>query len=257
MLRVMKPLVYIEISVVSYLTSRPSRDLVTAAHQELTRQWWLERSPHFELVISELVEQEIARGDATASSERGAQSGEAPFALVRPEEDTGRAPLSLRRKGALGFVEDCVPETSGKVVEQHQISTAVGVYTLWILLNEGTEQLFATPLRRAFLLRPLLVRKAPQTIRAGRLSIDDGVLGAFLRTERFIHGARSVEAIIDQSSLAGKARYGRSSLPPADQLSLHVDAEAFLGLLREEHCRRPLPIRGSPPSYSAPSLTTE
>lgn len=93
----------------------------------------------------------------------------------------------------------------------------------------------AYPLRRAFLLRSLLVRKAPQTIRAGRLSIDDGVLQAFLRTERFIHGARSVEAIIDQSSLAGKARYGRSSLPPADQLSLHVDAEAFLGLLREEH----------------------
>lgn len=68
----MKPLVYIETSVVSYLTSRPSRDLVTAAHQELTRQWWEERSQHFELVISELVEQEAARGDAAASRERTA-----------------------------------------------------------------------------------------------------------------------------------------------------------------------------------------
>ncbi|MHB8868863.1 MAG: P-loop NTPase family protein [Thermoleophilia bacterium] len=101
--------------------------------------------------------------------------------------------------------------------------------------NRASATDVAYPLRRAFLLRSLLMRKAPQTIRAGRLSIDDGVLGAFLRTERFVHGARSVEAIIDQSSLAGKARYGRSSLPPADQLSLHVDAEAFLGLLREEH----------------------
>jgi predicted nucleic acid-binding protein len=70
MLRIMKPLVYIETSVVSYLTSRPSRDLVTAAHQELTRQWWEERSQHFELVISELVEQEATRGDAAASRER-------------------------------------------------------------------------------------------------------------------------------------------------------------------------------------------
>ncbi|MBU2601067.1 MAG: type II toxin-antitoxin system VapC family toxin [Actinobacteria bacterium] len=66
----MKPLVYIETSVVSYLASRPSRDLVTAAHQELTRQWWDERSQHFELVISELVEQEATRGDAAASRER-------------------------------------------------------------------------------------------------------------------------------------------------------------------------------------------
>jgi predicted nucleic acid-binding protein len=70
MLLLVKPLVYIETSVVSYLTSRPSRDLVTAAHQELTRQWWDERSPHFELVISELVVQEASRGDAAASSGR-------------------------------------------------------------------------------------------------------------------------------------------------------------------------------------------
>lgn len=59
--------------------------------------------------------------------------------------------------------------------------------------------------------------------------MDEGVLRAFLQTERFIHGARSMGAIIDQSSLTGRARFARSSLPPADQLSLHVDAEEFLG----------------------------
>jgi hypothetical protein len=96
-------------------------------------------------------------------------------------------------------------------------------------LNEADS---AYPLRRAFLLRSLLVQKAPQTLRDGRLNIDEGVLRAFLETERFIHGARSIEAIIDQSALAGKARFGRSSLPPADQLALHVDAEEFLGLVR-------------------------
>ena len=90
----------------------------------------------------------------------------------------------------------------------------------------------AYALRRAFLLRSLLVQKAPQTVRDGRLAIDDGVLRAFLGTEHFTHGARFIEAVIDQSALAGKARFARSSLPPADQLSLHVDAEEFLALVR-------------------------
>ena len=32
--------VYLETTIVSYLTGRPSRDLVIAAHQELTLEWW-------------------------------------------------------------------------------------------------------------------------------------------------------------------------------------------------------------------------
>lgn len=36
----MKPLVYVETSIVSYLTARPSRELVTAARQTWTREWW-------------------------------------------------------------------------------------------------------------------------------------------------------------------------------------------------------------------------
>jgi predicted nucleic acid-binding protein len=65
-----KSKVYIETSVVSYLTGRPSRDLVIAAHQELTRQWWEERAGQFVLVISELVQQEARRGDLEASRVR-------------------------------------------------------------------------------------------------------------------------------------------------------------------------------------------
>lgn len=62
--------VYIETSVISYLASRPSRDVVIAAHQALTRQWWDERSGHFELVASALVEEEAGRGDASAAQAR-------------------------------------------------------------------------------------------------------------------------------------------------------------------------------------------
>ena len=65
----MKPRVYIETSVVSYLTSRPSRDLVTAAHQQVTRDWWQQRG-RFGLFVSQAVLAEAARGDAEASAQR-------------------------------------------------------------------------------------------------------------------------------------------------------------------------------------------
>jgi hypothetical protein len=89
-------------------------------------------------------------------------------------------------------------------------------------------------LRRALLLRALLGGKAPQLFRGGLLSIDPGVLRAFIAIDRFRHGARSLEAIIATSALTGKLRYERSSLPPQDQLELHVDAAAFLKLVGED-----------------------
>lgn len=66
----MKARVYIETSVVSYLTGRISRDLLVAAHQELTQQWWNECAKKFELVVSDLVLEEVHRGDAEAAGAR-------------------------------------------------------------------------------------------------------------------------------------------------------------------------------------------
>jgi len=40
------PTVYIESTVISYYTGRPSRDLIVAAHQELTREWWENMLPN-------------------------------------------------------------------------------------------------------------------------------------------------------------------------------------------------------------------
>jgi len=57
-------------SVISYLTGRPSRDMVLAAHQELTREWWERRSSEFELLVSELVHEEAAKGDQDAADKR-------------------------------------------------------------------------------------------------------------------------------------------------------------------------------------------
>lgn len=66
----MLPAAYVETSVVSYLTARPSRDVVIAAYQEITREWWREASDRFELVASALVVAEARTGDPEAASAR-------------------------------------------------------------------------------------------------------------------------------------------------------------------------------------------
>jgi predicted nucleic acid-binding protein len=62
--------VYIETTVVSYLTARPSRDVVIAGHQQITHDWWNSRRTIFELCVSALVLDEAGAGDALAAQER-------------------------------------------------------------------------------------------------------------------------------------------------------------------------------------------
>ena len=69
-IRHMKPRVYIETTIPSYLTARPSRDLVRAAHQQATRDWWERSRGRFEAVISQLVLDECSAGDPAASTAR-------------------------------------------------------------------------------------------------------------------------------------------------------------------------------------------
>ena len=66
----MRPTVYIETSLVSYLVARPSRDVVIAGYQQVTREWWTNARDRFELVASELVVKEARAGDAQAARAR-------------------------------------------------------------------------------------------------------------------------------------------------------------------------------------------
>ena len=66
----MKQRVYLETTIVSYLTARPSRDLILAAHQEVTRQWWERRRLEFDLYVSQFVLNEAAGGDPLAAEKR-------------------------------------------------------------------------------------------------------------------------------------------------------------------------------------------
>lgn len=63
------PKLYIETSVVSYLTAEGSRDLILAAHQELTRVWWASRGS-FDVYASQFVLDEASAGDAVAAARR-------------------------------------------------------------------------------------------------------------------------------------------------------------------------------------------
>ena len=72
----MKQKVYIETSIISYYTARPSRDLVIAARQEITHEIWPILQEKFDIYISALVIQEASCGDREASKKRlGALSG--------------------------------------------------------------------------------------------------------------------------------------------------------------------------------------
>src|SRR5437763_30643 len=66
----LKQTVYVETTIPSYLKARPTTDLIRAAHQEFTRQWWRLAPPRFRLVISDAVMSEVRAGDPAAAAGR-------------------------------------------------------------------------------------------------------------------------------------------------------------------------------------------
>ncbi len=66
----MKPRLYVETTIPSYLVARRSRNLRLAADQESTREWWETRRRDFELFVSQIVIAEVSRGDAAMAAAR-------------------------------------------------------------------------------------------------------------------------------------------------------------------------------------------
>ena len=83
-----KPTLYVETSVVSYLTGRPSNDLIVAAHQKATQDWWAQRSDQFDLKISEFVTDEIQDGHPEAAQKRIAALTNTQSLELIPEVET-------------------------------------------------------------------------------------------------------------------------------------------------------------------------
>ncbi len=80
--------VYLETSIISYLTGRANRNVVITAHQQLTRRWWDTRRHQFELFVSPLVLQEAAAGNPTMAQRRLEMVRGLPVLAVTPEATT-------------------------------------------------------------------------------------------------------------------------------------------------------------------------
>ena len=113
----MNPTAYIETSVVSYLTARPSRDVVVAAYQEVTREWWRAAAARFHVVASELVVVECQAGDRSAAHARlKALEGVALLDASPDAEDLARHLLDLRavpREAAADAAHIAIAVTNG------------------------------------------------------------------------------------------------------------------------------------------------
>lgn len=100
--------VYVETSVISYLTSRPNRDLVIAANQQITQEWWQARRLQFDLYISQLVIQEASVGDVGAVERRMQELDK--MVLLEVTEEAVRLAEQLVMQGAVPqkVVEDAL-----------------------------------------------------------------------------------------------------------------------------------------------------
>ena len=78
----MEKKVYIETSIASFLTGRPSQNLFAAAWQSITVLWWDNRRQLFDLYVSELVLEEARRGDKIAAQKRLESLNDIPLLTV-------------------------------------------------------------------------------------------------------------------------------------------------------------------------------
>lgn len=81
----MKATVYIETSIFSYLTARPSNDLRATANQSVTLEWWEIQQPNYSVFVSELVISEASKGHPEAAQRRLAVIGDLPLLQISPE----------------------------------------------------------------------------------------------------------------------------------------------------------------------------
>jgi len=104
----MKKRVYIETTVVSYFTARPSRDLVVAGHQEATRELWPELSAKYETYVSALVYEEAGRGDPDQARMRLAAIESFPMLDIDEEARTLAEKIISGKGIAAEYPEDAL-----------------------------------------------------------------------------------------------------------------------------------------------------
>jgi hypothetical protein len=109
----MKQKVYIETSIPSYLTARPSNDLRSMANQSTTIEWWESRRPKFDIYISEFVVAESSQGDSEAVARRLAAIADIPELEITED---------VRKLGKALVAEGPVPK--GSEIDAYHIAVA-------------------------------------------------------------------------------------------------------------------------------------
>ncbi len=90
-------------------------------------------------------------------------------------------------------------------------------------------------IRRAVLLRSMCMREgSPVPIKTKDIAmIDRAIVHAMLKVDRYYHGARSMEAVLQMCGASGKSGIEQAALPSAEQLDLHVDGQKLFDLVRD------------------------
>ncbi len=65
-----KPKLYLETSIVSYLVSRPSPDVIALSRQNTTRIWWDRNSHEYSIYVSSIILSESSQGDESVARKR-------------------------------------------------------------------------------------------------------------------------------------------------------------------------------------------
>ena len=113
----MSSTVYIETSIVSYLTARPTRDLIAASRQEIAYTWWQQEREKYQLYTSTVVIQEAAAGDSVASGKR-----------LKVLETIPALELSLAAKTLAGLLLDGpIPKNAAEDAYHIGIAAANGI----------------------------------------------------------------------------------------------------------------------------------
>ena len=133
----MQSRVYVETTVISYLTARLERGVVVAGHQQSTRDWWETASERFELVVSELIRQEAGIGDRGGAEAR--LSTLASLATLDATEQADRLAEALVRTEA-------IPRTAIRDAVHIAIAAANGVEYLVTWSSRHIANAVARPL---------------------------------------------------------------------------------------------------------------
>ena len=114
----MKPRLYLETTIPSYLTSRPSKDLIVSAHQQITREWWRIRRDSFEIYTSQFVTDEAGEGDKKAAQKRLELL--LPFSLLNVTESVFHLASAFLDKGI-------IPEKAARDAAHSAIAAVHGI----------------------------------------------------------------------------------------------------------------------------------